>query len=395
MVTTAPVVPVTRRPDAPSGSDGEGPATEIRPGTRWLLRTFVTLTLLAVVTLLGFPARAQHDFAWSIRMEQTAAFLGAAYGAGAVLSLLALRRSSWREIRIPVLTVGVFAALTLVATLIHTHRLHLADGGLVGRFAAWFWLAVYLVVPIACLAVIVRQERAHRGPAPAVRRPLPRWLRLLLAAQGTAMFAAGGVLFVGGLAVHHHAEAMTRFWPWDLMPLSSMVIGAWLVSFGVAAALVIRERDLSRLLMPSVAYTAFGVLQLVVVTRYRTQIDENDPWVWAYLALLVAAVLTGGYGWWAASDPWVAPAPARLAVPARSGPSATSPSEIVAPAPRHDAASPCVRPGGSAAGGAVRGAAQADPAGECPVTLQPGRRWSPTRTPRRGRRAPRSAGPGR
>ncbi|MGY1641761.1 hypothetical protein ACI782_11600 [Geodermatophilus sp. SYSU D00703] len=279
---------------------GPDPAeSDVRPGTRVLLTAFSGLTLLAVLALLVSPERAQEAFAWSIKMEITAAWLGAAYASGSVLSLLALRRRRWDEIRVAVVTVGVFTALTLVATLVHAHRLNLLHGEEAGQFAAWVWFAVYLVVPVACAAVVVLQEVGRR-PAPDVGHPLPRWLARLLGVQGVVLAAAGAVLFLGGLTVHHHSEVVTRFWPWDVMPLSSQVIGAWLVALGVGALLVIRQRDLTRMLVPAVTYTLFGALQLAVLVRYRADVDPGDPWLWAYVAVCAVVTGTGGYGWWAA-----------------------------------------------------------------------------------------------
>jgi hypothetical protein len=179
------------------------------------------------------------------------------------------------------------------------HRLHLVTGGSVARAAAWIWLAVYLVIPLACLLAVLKQE-PRRGRAEAVLRPMPGWLTGVLAAEGAVLFVAGAVLFAGGLTVHHHPKSVTGFWPWALMPLSSQVIGAWLIAFGVAAALVIRERDLSRLLVSSATYTAFGVFEFVAVLWYWPQVSRHDPWLWIYLTLLAAIVMTGGYGWRAA-----------------------------------------------------------------------------------------------
>lgn len=275
------------------------PEDEVHGGTRLLLTAFLGLTLLAVVELLVFTSRSEHDFAWSISTELTAAFLGAAFGAGFVLSLLALRERRWSRIRVPVLTVTAFTALTCAATLIHLHRLHLTDGGTLARAASWFWLAVYLVVPVACTWVLARQEH-HRSRPRAPRHPMPSWLVALLAVQGSALFAGGTVLFVGGLTVHHHAKVMTHFWPWELTPLSCQVVGAWLIAFGLAAALAIRDRDLSRMLVPAVTYTVLGVLELLVLLRYRSQVDPADPRFWIYTAFLGAVVATGGYGWWSA-----------------------------------------------------------------------------------------------
>ncbi|MBB3083826.1 hypothetical protein [Geodermatophilus sabuli] len=275
------------------------PDEGIRPGTRLLLRAFVCLTLLAVGQLLLRPGQTREAFAWHIHAEVTAAFIGAAYAAGAVLSLVALRQRVWSRVRIPVLTVGVFTTLTLGATMLHTHKLQLTDGVPTARGAAWLWLVVYLVVPFACFAVVGRQGWRRR-PAPGARRPMPGWLAVLVGVQGAVLTAAGVLLYLGGVAVHHHADAITRFWPWDLMPLSAQVVGAWLIAFGVAAALVIREGDLARLVGPSLAYAVFGGLQLLVLLRYRESVSTGDPWVWAYVGLLLSVVLAGGHGWWTA-----------------------------------------------------------------------------------------------
>jgi hypothetical protein len=272
---------------------------DVRAGTRWLLVAFAVLTLLAVIQLLLLADVADRYWAWTIRTELTAAFLGAAYAAGFVLAVVALRQETWSRIRVPVITVTVFTVLTSVATLIHLHRFHLTSGGPVARAAAWIWLAVYLLIPLACLVVVVRQEHRRRR-ADAVHRPMPGWLTGLLAVEGTVLFAAGTLLFAGGMTVHHHEpETAASFWPWAVTPLSAQVIGAWLIALGVAAAMAIHQRDLSRLLVSTVTYTAFGVCQLVAVLWYWPQLSRHDPWLWTYLAVLVAIVATGGYGWWA------------------------------------------------------------------------------------------------
>src|SRR4051812_22170977 len=116
------------------GAETDRPATdEIRAGTRWLLTAFAVLTLLAVIQLLLLADVADRYWAWTIRTELTAAFPGAAYAAGCVLSVAALRQPHWSQIRVPLLTVTVFTWLTAVPTLVHLHRLHLVSGGLFAR----------------------------------------------------------------------------------------------------------------------------------------------------------------------------------------------------------------------------------------------------------------------
>ncbi len=310
-----------------------------------LLAAFTCLTLLAVVRLL-VGASAHHDFAWRIHNELTAAFLGAAFAAGFVLSLLSLRERRWSRIRITVITVAVYTVLALVATLIHNHGLRLVAGEPSAQFAAWFWLVVYLVVPAGCLAVLLGHE-VRRVRAEPVGRPMPVWLVGLLAVQGAAMAAAGAVLYLGGATVHHTLDDMTGFWPWELGTLSGQVVGAWLIAFGVAAALSIRERDLTRLVIPAAAYTVFGVLELLVLLRYRTEIRADDPWAWVYAAFFCTMVATGGYGWWAGlrqgEDTHPSPpTPGRAGLPAQPGRvharGGTGPHARTAAAPAPDSA---------------------------------------------------------
>jgi hypothetical protein len=283
-------------------------ATDIRRGTTWLLRAFAVLTVLAVVQLLLLADVADKYWAWTIETELTAAFLGAAYGAGFVLAVASLREREWSRIRIPVMTVTVFAWLTAAATVIHLHKVHLVDGGPFARAVAWVWLAVYVVIPIAAVVVVAREELAHRDDVDPVLRPMPGWLRVVTAVQAAALLAAGAALFGGGTTVHHHEpRAAAAFWPWPLAPLGAQIIGAWLLALAFAAGMVIWQRDLGRLLVPAMTYTAFGVFEIVALVWYWPHVDRTDGWLWAYLALLAASVFTGGYGWRAARTEPAAP----------------------------------------------------------------------------------------
>ena len=100
---------------------------EVLAPTRAVLMAFAALTLLATNQLVVLADHTDRFFAWTILVRPTSAFLGAAYAAGFVLSVLALRQRRWRDVRVALLTVTVFTALTLVPTLLHLHRLHLME----------------------------------------------------------------------------------------------------------------------------------------------------------------------------------------------------------------------------------------------------------------------------
>ena len=266
---------------------------DVRPvsrATKVLLCVFVALTALATNQLYVLAEHTDQWFAWTIRPPLTAAFLGGGYGAGFLMVVLALRTHAWAHARVPVVTVVVFTTLTLIATLLHRDRFHFEAAGAVARFAAWFWLAVYLVVPVALTLLAVRQQRMP-GDDPERRQPLPVWLAAVLAVQGGIMLVVGAVLFVSP------ARAGT-LWPWTLTPLTARVVAAWLVAFGVASLLALFERDLERLEISAVAYTLFGLLELAALARYADSVRWGSAAATVYLVLLVTVVPTGAAGLW-------------------------------------------------------------------------------------------------
>ena len=273
-----------------------GVSRGLLPATRWLLIAFCGLTALGLGSLYVLAGTTDRTFAWTIQPPLTAAFLGAGYGAGFVLSALALRDGIWVRARLPVYTVLVFVLLTLVPTLIHLDRFHFAPEfdalGPLAKGAAWFWLAIYVGLPLLMVPVVVAQERAV-GVDPPRRRPVPLGLRVALAVESAVLVVVGVVLFVAPTA----AEIL---WPWPLTPLTARAVAAWLVAFGGTAA-VAAFGDLERLRSGTIAFTALGSLVLLAVARFPGTVDWSRPAAWVFVATAAAAVATGAAGWRAAS----------------------------------------------------------------------------------------------
>ncbi|GAA3157259.1 hypothetical protein GCM10010531_05750 [Blastococcus jejuensis] len=280
------------------------PVRRTLPVMRGLLMVFAALTALAVGALFVLADNTSETFAWTIQPPITAAFLGAGYAAGFVLVALSLRDPVWAHNRVPVLTIFVFVVLTLVATLVHVNKMHFDDdfGGLsfLAKAAAWFWLAVYVFVPVAMLVALFRQERAP-GDDPAPEHPVPGALRLALGVESAVLLVVGALLFVA-------PDTATRLWPWQLTPFTGRVVAAWLLAFGLATALAAVAGDLERLRTAAIAYTVFGVLVLVTVARFSGSLDWDDPPTWTLLAVTGAMSATGALGW------RLAPAPGRIRV---------------------------------------------------------------------------------
>ncbi|CCH90463.1 conserved membrane protein of unknown function [Modestobacter italicus] len=265
----------------------------LRPEMRALLAVFCVLTALATLALFVLSSATDEFFAWTIAPPLTAALMGAGYAAGFLLVALSLRDPVWAHSRLPVLTILAFTVITLIATLVHLDRFHLqpefASLPFIARAAAWFWLVVYVLIPVAMLVSVVLQERAPgRDPRPG--HPVPIALRAALGVESAA-------LLVTGIALAAAPSSAPTLWPWPLTPLTARVVAAWLIAFGVATALAAFAGDLARLRTSAIAYTVFGVLTLVAVARYPDTIDWDGAPAWVFLAVTVAIVVTGAVGW--------------------------------------------------------------------------------------------------
>jgi hypothetical protein len=268
----------------------------VLPAMRVLLGCFAVLTALATGSLFVLAETTEKTFAWTIAPPLTAAFLGAGYGAGFVLVVLSMRAQRWADVRVPVLTIFVFVVLTLVATLLHIDKLHFGKDfaalGALAKGAAWFWLGVYVVLPVAMLVLIVVQERTPGGDPPA-RHPVPRVLRAALGVESVVLLAVGAALYIAPTT----AETL---WPWPLTPFTARVTAAWLLAFGLATMLAAFAGDLHRLRTATIAYTLFGALVLAAVVRFSSTVAWGRPVAWLFLGMTVAVVLTGAAGWRAA-----------------------------------------------------------------------------------------------
>jgi hypothetical protein len=263
---------------------------------RRLLGAFAGLTALATGALFVLAENTSRTFAWTIEPPLTAALIGAGYAAGFVLVILSLRDPVWAHSRVAVLTIFVFVVLTLVATLLHINRMHFDDDfgglGLLARGAAWFWLGVYVVIPLAMAVLVVHQERAP-GEDPPPRHPIPVALRVALALESV-------VLLVVGALIYTDPTTASWVWPWDMLPFTARVVAAWLLAFGLATALAAVAGDLRRLRTAAIAYAVFGALVLVAVARFPGTPDWDRPPAWIFVGLAAAVVLTGAAGWRAA-----------------------------------------------------------------------------------------------
>lgn len=260
--------------------------TPVLPSMRRLLIAAAVLVFLAGVQLFVFPSRTEQYFAWTIASPMTAVFLGAAYWSAVALEVTGARARTWPRGRIAVPTVFVFTTLTLVATLLHLDLFHFGvEHSIATRAVTWGWLAVYIVVPVLMIVITVRQRQEALADPPRNRR-LPTWVKVGL---------AGLVLIFGvvGLALFVIPGVGASWWPWELTPLTSRAVGAWLISLGVAAGHSLIEDDVARIRPLGTTAVVFGVLEAVALLRYGRELDWSSVSAICYVAVLATLFVLG------------------------------------------------------------------------------------------------------
>jgi len=245
------------------------------------------LVLLAGFQLFVLTEQTDRYFAWTIQPPLTAAFLGAGYWAGFPLVFLACRERSWSRARIAIPAVWLFTTLTLLATMLHLDRFHLNSADATASFAAWFWLAIYILISPAMLVLLIRQLRMPGVDAPR-QAPYPTWLRLTLSLQSAVMIGIGIGLFVA-------PQLVASIWPWKLTQLTGQAVGAWFVGVGVFTGHLAKENDFA-LKAGMVSFATFGLLQSLALGRYVNDLEWVKPMTWVYIAIVISVLLVSLYG---------------------------------------------------------------------------------------------------
>jgi hypothetical protein len=266
---------------------------QVVPAMRLVFAVGSLLVTAAGVQLFALTDHTDTFFAWTITPGASSAFLGAFYFTALALAGRSALETEWHRARVGVFGVWLFVTLTLVATLLHLDKFHFQGPGLFPRGAAWLWMLIYAIEPPAVLTAIVLQLRAPGRDRPR-ERPLPVAYRVLLVAEAALVLTVGVMLFA--------APSSVGWWPWTLTPLVAQTMASWLLGLGVVLAVAAWENDWDRIRIATLAFVVLGVLQLISVMRYWSDL-RGGATAASYLAFLVIVVLTGGVGWLRADTP--------------------------------------------------------------------------------------------
>jgi hypothetical protein len=259
----------------------------ILPATHWASLVVFCILVPALVILWGLPDRTADAWAWTIEPELTPIFMGAGYGAGAYFFLRTFLADRFHPSSAGIFGAAFFAALMLIATLIHWDRFNHGDAPLIGALVFYGWVGVYILSPLVVFWLWWRNRRTDPGE-PAPGDPIvPRWVRTAAALVALGAFADAVVLFLV-------PEAAIDIWPWELTPLTSRVLGSFTAQVGVGALLLSLEPRWSGWRLIVETFLVATALLLVGAARAWDDFDTGNPLTWLYLGLLVGGAVALG-----------------------------------------------------------------------------------------------------
>jgi hypothetical protein len=259
----------------------------VLPATRWAALVVFVILVPAVVVLWGAPGRTGDLWAWTIKSELTAIFLGSGYGAGAYFFWRTFRAERWHPSSPGVIGASVFAGLMLIATIIHWDRFNHGHAPALAAIAFYGWTIVYVLSPFAVFALWWRNRTADAGVPAAHDAVVPPAARV-----AARVFAAAAL--VGGLLFFVVPQVAIEIWPWPLTPLTARVLASFTVQVGVGALMLSRDSRWSAWRLIAETFFVAAAFLLVGAIRAFGDFDRGNSLTWLYLAGLLGTAAALG-----------------------------------------------------------------------------------------------------
>lgn len=195
---------------------------------------WVAFAPLAVLTavfgplLVAFSESTASFWAWEIRPAMSAVWVGAGYTFGALAITTMLVVGRWRAALIPIVATWPFSIVMLLATLLHLDRFFL------GTINFYVWLAIYIGLPLVLPLLWWLNKGRDPGPQPSDTL-MPSTVRMVAGGLGIVLALVSLVFIVT-------PTVAASFWPWQLTPLMSRVVGGWVLFGATALACLFFER---------------------------------------------------------------------------------------------------------------------------------------------------------
>lgn len=266
--------------------------TDLLPVARAVFLADLVGAFLAGLQFVFTPDRTAEFASWTIAVPIAAASLGYAYGSTLPSMIRALRIDEWSRTRILPVMALVLTTLSVVATFRDLDLFHFDEGPALARTAAWFWLVLYIVLPVLNVIALILQARAS-GRRPTGSKPAP-WPMAPLTRVFFLVHAAG--LSVMGVGLYLAVDTFDAVWPWPVTRLAAAVTGAFLLTNAAGSWYALRTGDWWAFRLAVPLYFLFPAGQLLALLVFRSDVEDGvAPWAFAGILvvwLLAFAVVT-------------------------------------------------------------------------------------------------------
>jgi hypothetical protein len=263
----------------PTPEDAAGTDRVLRP-VRWLAAFVLPFLVIAAGILVFLPGRIAELFAWPIKPPLTGMILGSAYIGGIIFFVAVLRTADWHRVRRGFLPVFVFATLLGIATALHAELF-------TRNIPFVAWAVLYATTPFLVAAAAIAQRRADPG-LPASRDTL------IPAPVAWTLLGVGAAATLTGLAMFAFPAPFLQFWGWDITPLTARTLGAVLSLTGFINAPMVLDRRWSSYRVLYIAQVVSLLFVLAAIALSRADVHWERPAAWAFVALLVLALVSYG-----------------------------------------------------------------------------------------------------
>jgi hypothetical protein len=243
-----------------------------------ILITAVLVVAWAILYL--FPSETGELFAWTIRPDETALFMGAAYLAGGYWFFSLARGERWHEFAAYFPGITLFTAMLGIATIISWEVFHH------DQLTFLVWVFLYATTPFLVPALYLANRRTDPGIPEPDDLEVPAAVRLAAGAVGAGMLGFALVIFAD-------PDLAIDIWPWQLSELTARVISAFIAAPGLGLLVVSAERRWSGW-RPLVLHVVAGTTLPLTAAALGWEDFDDDAGRWLYVAglavLMVAAI---------------------------------------------------------------------------------------------------------
>lgn len=262
-----------------SPTAGSAPQTDrVLPATRALSAFIIPFLLVAFVVLYFLPSAKDtaHLFAWRIIPPFTPMVLGSVYLGGAYFFLRAFRATEWHRVAAGFVSVGVFATLMGIATILHWNKFVHAN------VAFWLWAGLYFTTPFLVWAAWFANQREQVETTPD---------DLLLSPVSATVIGLLGILAaMSCVFLFLFPRTAIGIWPWKLTELTARVMGA-IFALGVSGIGAFTDkRWAGTKIMLQVEGLMFALIA-VAALRAHGDFSTSRPLTWLFAAGFLALPL--------------------------------------------------------------------------------------------------------